>query len=235
MKSELFRNNPTPTKRLSEDLLAIARLPDLDQISDVLPGIVTRYVRAPNSPAESKVLDEMRAAFPLATDEFNSLLQVSAFFLREIGESDSADDICDDLKTTALIGGKELGRLRRFVDALVREHKENFGMVQRVYATQHAVLRVPSAVSTVVDLRAVVPKGFKIGDDVKTYEPEVSKLVPIAIMRIRFDDDKDIVFQMDYRTLRILAAEFQAAEKQMNESVSFVGENKVDPGRIGDQ
>lgn len=231
MKSEVFQKTPTPTQKLPEDLQLIANLAELPKICEALPSIASRYEEAPNRQAESAALEGMRTMFPLDTKEFNALLRVSTFLLREMGENDSAEDIADDLATLRLVGAEEINRLMPLINGLVHEWKQNFRDVQLAYATQHAVLPVPADVSTVVDLRAVVPKRFTPGDDARTYSPVVAKLVPIAITRIRFDDDESVVFQMDYRTLRILAAAFLAAEKEMKELTVFVGEEKVHSGR----
>jgi len=231
MKSELFRDNPTPSHELAKDLLMIAGLQNLEAMSGSLASAISRYLQAPTSKEESEALQGLREQFHLSSEHFEALFKVCTFLMREMGDDDSAEGICDDLNTLGLASGKMLGGLAPFVRALVEEHKRSFGAIRKVYATQHAILKVPTAVTSVVDLRVVIHKGFKPGDDPNRYEPSIATLVPVAIMRLRFDDDDTVVFQMDYRTLRLIVATLVSAEKEMDEARRFVGEAKVHLGR----
>lgn len=235
MKSQLFENNPTPTEELANDLKRIAALKDLPAICIRLPAVASRFAQAPNRRGEAEALEELRDAFSLAANEVNALLRVSVFVLREMAETDTAEDIANDLRTLRLVDEDEIARLGGLLKGLVVEWKQTYGDIRNVYATQQAVVPTPVGVSTVVDLRAVIPGGFKIGDDLHTYKPRVATLVPVAITNIRFDDGESVVFQMDVRTLRILVDELQAAEKEMVETMSFVGHDKVHPGRRSEE
>lgn len=177
----------------------------------------------------------MRSVFALPSDKFNPLLTVSGFLLQGMGESDSTDDILDDIDSLKLLNEEQIQRIRKLVEGLVAVWKTDFGFVQKIYSEQHSVIRVPSAVSSVTDLRAVIHNEFRIGDELDKYDPKIQKLVPVSIMRLRFDDQEEIVFQLDQRTLRILVAEFGAAEKEMDNLIAFVGNEKVHPGRRDDE
>jgi hypothetical protein len=113
------------------------------------------------------------------------------------------------------------------VKALLDECKNRFDAEKLVAGTQSIALKVIKAISYSVDLRPVVSNRIDIGEDIAEYKPTVNNLVPIAILMLRLSGDDEFVFQMNLRTLKVLQKALQAIEKELTETVAFVGKDKV--------
>lgn len=77
------------------------------------------------------------------------------------------------------------------------------------------VLPTLAAYATTVELRAQLERPFRAGDDPDTYEPSVAKLIPIASIRLRTDDNEIFVFQCDRQMLEFLIARLGATLKEL--------------------
>ncbi len=77
------------------------------------------------------------------------------------------------------------------------------------------VLPTLAAYATTVELRAQLERSFRAGDDPDTYEPSVAKLIPIASIRLRTDDNDIYMFQCDRQMLEFLITRLGATLKEL--------------------
>ena len=227
MKSKLFTNNPVVPKEFSEDLGIVADTPITNEMLDILPRSISEYLLAMDSKGESKALDMLRTKFTLPPKQMEGILHVGGYLLRRMEVEDSIQDIMADLSTLAVIDAKKLTQTRPFVKALLDECKNKFDAEKLAAGTQSVALKNIKAISYSVDLRPVVTNRIELGEDIAEYKPIVSNLVPVAILAFRLSGDDEFVFQMNCRTLKILQDALQAMEKDLAETVAFVGKDKV--------
>lgn len=228
MRSKLFTNNPVIPKELSEDLGIVADAPITAEMLNILPRSTSEYILAIDSKSESKALDALRTKFTLPPKQMEAILRVGVYFLGKMEVEDSIDDIMADLSTLAVIDAKKLPQIRPVVKALLDECKNKFDAEKLAASTQSAGLKVIKGITYIVDLRPLVSNRLELGEDIAGYKPIVRKLVPVAILGLRLSGDDEFVFQMNCRTLKILQDALQAIEKELAETVAFVGQDKVD-------
>lgn len=230
MKSKLFSDNPTPAKSLSDDLSALSELDINDDVLEILPKSISQYLLSIESKDEEQALKDLRAKWPLPLEKLHVVLHAGGYFLRNMGEDDSTDDIMEDLETLAVVEKEKLPKLRPFVDALRKEFQQTFADDILAISSQRAGIKNITAISYMVDLRAVMRSPADIGEDVSKYTPTLSCLVPIAILRLRLSDDEKIVFQMNRKSLKFLQNALKAMEKELDQVIAFVGKDKVKLG-----
>ncbi len=227
MRSKLFTNNPVVSKEFSDDLGIVADTPITDEMLNIIPRSISEYILSMDSKSESKALDMFRTKFTLTPKQMGAILSVGMYFLRRMEVEDSIEDIMADLSTLAVIDVKKLAQIPPFVKALLDECKNRFDAEKLAAGTQSIALKVIKAISYSVDLRPVVSNRIDIGEDIAEYKPTVNNLVPIAILMLRLSGDDEFVFQMNLRTLKVLQKALQAIEKELTETVAFVGKDKV--------
>jgi hypothetical protein len=227
MKSRLFTNNPVVSKEFSDELGIVADTTITDEMLDILPSSLSEYILAMDSKSESKALDVLHTKFSLSPKPMEAILHVGGFFLQKMEIEDSIDDLMADLSTLAVIEVKKLPRIQPFVKALLDECKNKFNAKRLAVSTQSSGLKVIKGITHIVDFRPVVSNRLELGEDVTKYKPIVNSLVPVAILAFRLSGNDEFVFQMDNRTLKILQDILQAIEKELAETVAFVGKDKV--------
>jgi hypothetical protein len=227
MRSKLFTNNPVVSKEFPEDLGIVADTTITDEMLDILPSSISEYILAMDSKSESKALDMLRTKFTLPPKRMEVIIRVGVYLLQRMEVEDSIDDIMADLSTLAVIDAKKLPQIRPFVKALQDECKNKFDAEKLAASTQSAGLKVIKGITYIVDLRPLVSNRLELGEDIAEYKPIVRKLVPVAILGLRLSGGDEFVFQMNCRTLKILQDALQAMEKDLAETVAFVGKDKV--------
>ena len=229
MRSKLFTNSPVVSKDFSEDLGIVAGLDLEKEILDFFPRSISEYILATTAKAESEALGALREKWPLPPKEMEAILRVSQFFLRKMEVEDSLDDIMADIAILTLVDREELPRIKLLVEALLTEFKKTFAAEKLAVSTRNSGLKLIEGITHLVDLRPIVSNRIDLGDDADAYEPIVTALVPVAILRLRLTGDEDVVFQLSRRMLGILQNELKAIEKELHKSIRFVGEDKISP------
>lgn len=227
MRSKLFTNNPVVSKEFSEDLGIVADTTITDEMLDILPSSISEYILARDSKSESKALEVLHTKFSLSPKLMGAILHIGSFFLQKMEIEDSIEDIMADLSTKAVVDAKKLPQIRTFVKALLDEYKNKFNAKKLAISTQSSGLKVIKGITHIVDLRPVVSNRLELGEDVTKYKPIVHSLVPVAILTLRLSGDDEFVFQMDRHTFKILQDTLQAIEKELAETVAFVGKDKL--------
>jgi len=227
MKSKMFRNNPAPSKEFSDDMDIVASLDITKQRLEVLPKVISQYVLSIDSKGETEALEVLRKVWSLTPKETGAVLGVGGFFLQRMEMEDSIDNIMADLETLAVIESKKLHAIRPFVEALLEEYKSKFNAEHLAVSAQSSGLKIIKGITHIVDLRPVVSNRIELGEDVSAYKPSVDTLVPVAILRLRLSGDDEFVFQMNRKTLRILQNELKAIDKELEETIAFVGKEKI--------
>lgn len=227
MKSKLFTNNPTVSKKFADDLDIIADIKITDEILDILPRSIWQYLIAMDSKSESEALEVLRTKCSLPPKKMNAVLGIGAYLLKKMEIEDSIDDIMVDLGTLEVIDKKKLPHIRPFVEALLEEYKNTFNAERLAISTQSSGLKTVKSITHIVDFRPVVSNRIELGEDTTKYKPTISTLVPVAILKLRLSGDDDFVFQMNRKTLMILQNELKAIDKELEEAIAFVGKEKV--------
>ncbi len=227
MKSKLFRNYGTPSKSFAEDMDTIANLDITKQALEVLPETISQYLLATDSKSESESLESLRKIWPLPPKQMGAVLGVGGNLLQRMEIEDTIDDIMADLDTLAIVDSEKLPQIRPFLEVLIEEHKRTYNAKSLASSTQSSGLKVIKGITHLIDLRPVVDNRIELGEDVSEYKPSVSTLVPVAILRLRLSGDDEFVFQMNLKTLSILQNELAAVDKELKETIAFVGNEKI--------
>lgn len=228
MKSKLFSEDPTPSKSFSDNLNVLAELDIKDEILEILPKVISEYTLALDAEAIDDALKDFRLKWPLPLEKLTSVLKVGEYFLQNMSPDDSTDDIVADLEVLSIVKSEKLPKVRRFIDVLQKEFQETFAADRLALNTEMSVLKRISAISYAAELRAVAQgPGNLTTEDMDKYTPTVKCLVPIAILNLRLTGDEKVVFQMNYKTLKILQNALKVVEKELDQAVAFVGKDKV--------
>jgi hypothetical protein len=156
-----------------------------------------------------------------------AVINIGGFFLQGMAAEDSIDDIMFDIEKLAVVESDKLTYIRPFVEALLEEYKKKFKAESLAASTQSSGLKLIKGITHIVDLRPVVANRIALQDDISGYKPIVNTLVPVAILKLRLSDDDEFVFQMNGKTLKILQTELKAIEKELEETIAFVGMEKI--------
>jgi hypothetical protein len=226
MKSKLLSRG-VPSKQFAEDINAVANLTFSPASLGTIAKSVSEYILAPESRGEVKALETLRQECPLSPAEMEAVLGVGAFLLHGFDEKDSIDDIMADIETLGLIDPSKFSNMRAFFVAFLAEFKDRFAAANLAKSAQRSGLNIIRGVTHLVDLRAVVENPWELDQDVGRYKPSVKRLVPVAIVKMRLSGDEEFVFQMDHRTLAVLQNELRAIEKELDQTIAFVGKDKV--------
>jgi len=156
-----------------------------------------------------------------------AVLGIGSFFLQEMDKKDTISDIITDLKTLSAVDTEKLSNLEPFINSILVEFKTDFSNKRLAISTQKSGLKILKGITALVDLRPVVINSIETGEDVKSYKPIVESLVPVIILRLRLSDDDKFVFQMDRDTAEELKDILEAAQKELDEAIKFVGKEKL--------
>lgn len=226
MKSKLFSGSAV-TNEFAKDLETVASLDTAGRSMDVLVKAISQWVMASEPKDESEALETLRQEWPLAPRQMEAVLGVGAFFMRELDEKDSIDDIMADLASLDVVAPDRLDNLRSFVNSMLAECEAGFGATRLAARTQQSGLRTVKGITCLVDLRPVITNSFESGDDVRDYKPIVESLVPVIILRIRLSDREQCVFQMDERTVQTLQDVLVSTQKELAAAAEFVGSERI--------
>lgn len=226
MKTKLFSGGLV-SEEFSEHLDTIANVDFSGKRLDVLSKNISRWLLASESKTETEALETLRKEWSLSPKEMKAVFGIGSFFLQEMDEKDTISDIMADLKTVSAVDPKKLSKLEPFVNSLLVEIKTDFSNERIATSTQKSGLKILKAITHLVDLRTVVSNLIKSGEDVKKYKPIVKSLVPVIILRLRLSDDDIFIFQMDRNTAEKLKDTLEAAQKELDETIEFVGKDKI--------
>lgn len=224
MKSSLLSQ---VSKEFSEHLDTIASIDFSGKRLDVLSKGISSWLLASESKTESEALDVLRKEWPLSPREMEAVLNIGTFFLNEMDERDTINDIMAKLKNLSAMPSEKLAKIQPFINALLVESKTGFANARLAISTQKSGLKIIKGITHLIDLRPVVSNSLELGDDVKSYKPVITSLVPVIILRLRLSDDDKFVFQMDRRTTKKLQDALAAAQKELDEAIKFVGNEKI--------
>ena len=227
MKSKLFRNYGPPSKKFSEDMDVVSNLDITKKALEILPETISQYLLASDTKSESESLESLRKIWPLPPKQMGAVLGVGVYLLQRMQIEDSIDDIMADLDTLAIVDSEKLTQMRPFLELLIEEYKRTFNAKSLVISTQSSALKIIKGITHLIDLRPVVDNRIELGEDISEYKPSVSTLVPVAILRIRLSGDDEFVFQMNLKTLKLLQNELKALDKELEETIAFVGNEKI--------
>jgi hypothetical protein len=228
MKSKLFTNNLTLGKDFTEDISTIASLEIPPNIMPLIPKTVSKFYLAKDAETEAETLDSIRAKWNVSLRELNVIIGIGGFLLKNLGREDTSEDIMEDLKTLNLIEKEKLTKLRPFIDSFVSEYKSSFSIYGLAASIQRAALKTIRGVNHWLDLRVVILNSPDIGESIENYKPNINGLAPVVVFSLRLrNDDQPIIFQMDRYALKIFQDELAVAKKELDESVKFIGRDKV--------
>lgn len=227
MKSKLFRNYGPPSKKFSEAMDVVSNLDITKEALEVLPKTISQYLLASDSKSESESLESLRKIWTLTPKQMEAVLGIGGYLLQRMEIEDSIDDIMADFDTLAIVGSEKLPKIRTFMELLIGEHKRTFNAKSLAISTQSSALKIIKGITHLIDLRPVVENRIETGEDVSKYKPSISTMVPVAILKLRLSGDDEFVFQMNLKTLRMLQNELKAIDNELEETIAFVGSEKI--------
>jgi len=224
MKSKLF-NDGTPSKAFAEHLNIVGGLNIDGQTASLISDKLCEWTLATDPKSETSIVEDLTQKVPMTPEQTEALTGIGAFLLREMDESDSADNIMQDLERFGVAESAKLDRLRPLIEALLGKVKGRFAERIRADRTARAGIKTIKGITHLVDLRLVLKGRFE-GGSIEDYKPRISTLTPVGILRLRLSGDNECIFQVDRSTLRVLQDELRAMQKELDEATSFVGPEK---------
>ena len=240
LKSKLFKENVTISEKFSSDLLSMIETATKPGVSEdtqrELASAIGNFYLAPNEKEEAKALEEIRSSWPAKADSLSLFVRIGVFLLQELNEEDTAEAIESDIVAMRLLDQTRLNVVHPFIDALVKVFRTSVIATKRDIATQQFGLNVLASLGTKTDLRAVTEESGldsnAQGMAASKQPVKITHLVPVGIIHLRFDDEKRVTFQVDYRTLNIVLEELTHLRNELDAALAFVGSDKVRKGRM---
>lgn len=222
MKSQLFRSSDDFTDDdFSKDIQFLYGL-DPAIIQQLAPHALC-VLEAPSNAEREKAIKEAAKALSAPASQLEHAIYVVIYFLRQFApkggaEQDQPENIADDLielfktppeKHSAIVF------LLKETQALARE-KVQATLLHLAYS--QTALPILSAVSAVVDFRAVFDEPFKYENDVAQFSPKFMGTLPLGIIEIKLRGahSKEIFFQANKRSIQILIDTLVALQKQID-------------------
>ncbi len=231
MKSRLFQENSTLTKKFSEHLKIITDLDIPNEMLNIIVKSISQHALAITGKEETKALEELREKWPQSLEETRALIGIGGYLLRKWETEDSVDEIMEDLDSLAIVEHKKLSKMRPLIEAICEESKKRFSTQILAVSTQKSILKNILNIGHVVDLRGMVINPPEVDDCYEEYVPNIKQLVPVGIVQLKITGDKVVRFQLDLKTLKILKDDLTALEKELNAAIDLVGNEKVHLGR----
>ncbi len=224
MRSAVFSAAGEISDKLRDDLRTVATLPAA--IKKDLPRYSGRFLLTRTDREEVSVQQEFVSESGLAWDEAARALRVVLFFLKQMRPNDSAADIIDDIRELDVV--EEPEALKPLFESLVAYYNDEFN--RPIQARRAFAATVPYLRSTAysVELRGVFEREYE--DDIESpdkYKPNLTGLLPVAVVRLKTNPDQSFVFQVRPGTLKTLINELTALERKLNTLVEDYGETEV--------
>ena len=184
---------------------------------------------------KSKTLDDFSKILDVPRAQLDQAISVAAFFIRQFASdgdafSDEPDDIASDFKEVFEVPSDKQQVLPEFFRRIKEIAKKGELGLRR---EQYAEMCLPniSGISTAVDYRVVFDKNYGADDDINTFSPNCLGTIPLAIIRFRLDNSetRQVAFQADMNTIRLLINALIALEKQVKIAQSHFGLEEVAP------
>jgi len=221
-KSKLFsRLDMTRDEDFAKDLRVLSSLPK-SAIEHLAEHAVKVWL-APSPPEIEMAADEVSSKLKVPRAQIDHALQLSRFLISKFlkdgeGRDDKPEDIVSDVET---IFGISFGEKSASLLTLVKQLKklaEQQGDIKTRQRYAQRSLPALESVSASADYRLVFDKEFGIRSKISSFQPKCLGAIPIAIVQLVFDSGptKDVFFQVDKRTLRILIDHLRAVDKELD-------------------
>jgi len=217
---------------MSSKFLAAEGLPeafkkDMGLLASLAPGEISalaaltlEIAAAPRAVDEAKVLADSDLVRGLGLEKTRACLAATDFIRRGLRRyGDAIETVLDDIVLSGAVPGEMRGALADYFRQIQTawEQRVRPRLIERVAVT--ATLPWWNSISSVVDLRAVIPNSYKISDPVELYDPTCIDFTPVVIISLSVKDFEDhiasVTFQADEDSLGRLIAALVSAQKDL--------------------
>lgn len=177
------------------------------------------YIEAIDSAVKEQLIHETSLAAHLTEITVRSGYQLITFLLRQLDDEgiaqDSAADWAYDLEALGVIEHKDSVAFTSFASAVKDRLALQLHTKARERSAERGVLPLLSGVGVSVELRGVVKRGYRWGDAVEAYDPQIEALVPVVSVLLSLDSGfpGEMGFQVSMGLLDRLIASLTAAKK----------------------
>jgi hypothetical protein len=221
-KSKLFSKlDMTRDENFGKDLRVLLSL--TESAIAHLAGHAAKVWLARGDEETDMASDEASTKLKVPRAQLDHALRLSSFLLSKFlkdgeGYGDKPENIVSDLETNFEISFEEKrGALLTLVKDLknLAEQKGDMKVRQRYALRSLPVLEV---ISTSADYRLVFDKKFGVTSEISSYQPKCLDAVPVAIIQLVFDSGptKNVFFQADRRSLRLLIDYLRAVDRELD-------------------
>jgi len=235
IRSKLFSKNPVISKHFEEDIRTISKAGIDAHLQQELAAATAEFYLAPTSKTEVTAIETIRSKWPASAEVLRLFLSIGSFFLKEMDETDTSEAIASDLVGLHIAEQQDADAVTPFIEGIIRHFKETVLERKRNLETQQFGPRIVRALTCRADLRGVIRELEDTDEESDDKQadparpPEIANLVPVGIIHLRLsgDDNLEVVFQVDYRTLDLVRKELDRLHAQMDALVKYVEGDKV--------
>jgi hypothetical protein len=144
---------------------------------------------------------------------------------------DDPCDIASDFVEIDFVPEEKRRVFAAFLEELKRLARTKVDEEQRRTRYAHSSLPVLSSIVTTANYRGVFGKEFETDDDVEAYTPKCLDAIPVAIIKLGFDEGptKEVYFQADGRLIRLLIQQLRALEKHLDATRDYLRRERLAP------
>lgn len=224
MQTSFFtKNDVTRDEGFRKDVETLLTLPD-DALAR-LPAHAATVMLAPSGRETENARELASQDLKVPRSHLDHALKLAQYFIRHfLKTGDAAADnpagIAADLAHVLQLELQEerQAAIAGFFESLKRvaQDRAEKEIDRRTYA--QSSLPLLESISTTVNYRVVFDEWFKVDSDIATYTPKCLGTIPLGIIQLGFDEEpiKQVFFQADRRTIRILIDHLRALEKELD-------------------
>ena len=228
MKSNLFKKTDyLRTKDFVKDLRELLSLDD--EVIEKIPEYAIKDYLTPTPKESGEVRDKVAKELKIPRAKLNHIIDLSNHFIKRFlptGDAENDEPLVlasDSIEITDGSSEKEevitsyFSKLKEGTKAEVEFHARKRSHVM-------SCISHIDTIESVLDYRIILDKKLELNQSVQDYNPTCLGVVPIGILKfgLSSEETKEVVFQIDKRTIQILKNELEALEKQMEISQSFL-------------
>ena len=235
LKSNLFLSNDYDKNAgFQRDFKIFSSLSEQD-ISKLLEIMSSEVSTFPTEISTEQAITESARQFTAKMSDIKISLQITMMFIGEFQQggdavNDKNEDIIEDLITTGLVRKEQS---KKFLVYLEKFRELSRILEPKVIIEKHKRLVLPNVkdISITLDYR-VAFDSYPKKMDIEKYNPKFLGVIPIALIRLKFDDTsfKDIYFQADKQGINKILDSLKSIEKliEISSNKLQLGDNKYD-------
>jgi hypothetical protein len=222
MKSNLMtRNDLAENEDFKKDLTRFFNISQDKR--EVLVASVIAVTKASSDIDRNKVMEDAAESVGASVTVMKSALAIGRFLISAFLPSsetpvDEPDDLVSDFLEIGVLSPEQQSEAVGLLISLRDEAVVQLDLLIRERSHSQSTIPILESIDGSVDLRMVFDKDFDFSMNLSDFHPKLLSSVPLLVVRLALSggQDKEVVFQIDPRTLQVLIEHLRSYQRQLN-------------------